>query len=198
MSALWGGRSAVATRSRRRKAHLRPVHLCSGEPAAPRDSAERCPSPAPTFHPPTAWRPRCHRRCSRGKDRRATLNCGGAGPTRSRGRSHRRPETTSGERGDVVLTVWHCCVSLGVGVVVVATVKREDVSPLAQCSINDASEEPLCLRRWIRQNCTCYGSSPTQETDLDFTFSTCDDVIPSTSAARSDWRQCPLSAEAFA
>ena len=41
-----------------------------------------------------------------------------------------------------------------------STVKRRDMSPLMQGSINDTSEEPFCPCRWIWQNCSCHGCSP--------------------------------------
>ena len=40
------------------------------------------------------------------------------------------------------------------------------------------------------QNCSCHGCSPSQESDLDFVFSACDEVISPTYAAHSGWRQC--------
>ena len=79
-SALWGGKSAVAARSRKRKAHLHPSSLCNAEPAAPRDSAQRNPSPVLAFRTQPDQKPRGRRRCSRGEDRRATLGNEGAGP----------------------------------------------------------------------------------------------------------------------
>ena len=37
-------------------------------------------------------------------------------------------------------------------------------------SVNDASEEPLCLRGRVRANCPCHGCSPAKKSNLYFVF----------------------------
>ena len=70
-----GGKSA---QKKNALASVQPLQCCGGRLC--RDSAEKCPSPAPAFHPPAARRPRCRRRCSRDEDRRTALGCGVASP----------------------------------------------------------------------------------------------------------------------
>ena len=81
-------------------------------------------------------------------------------------------ERIAGESGDVVVIVWYRYVSLRVGVVVVAgsTVKREEMSPVMQGSMNDTGEESFRSRRWVWQDCPCHGCSPAKENYHDFVF----------------------------
>ena len=62
----------------------------------------------------------------------------------------------------VIVIVRKCCVSLKVVEVVVArpSVKRGDMSPVVQGSVDDACEEPLCPCRRIRENCASHGCFP--------------------------------------
>ena len=158
------------------KAHLRLLNLCNAEGAAPGNSAVRYPTPVPAFRLQPAQTPRGRRGCSRAEYRRVTQD-EGAGPRGRAGQpsptennpSPRGSEPGSWRLGDctdsneqLARKAMPSCVSLGVAMVLVAgsTVKRGGMSPVVQGSVNGTSEKPLCPCRWVWQNCSCLGCSP--------------------------------------